>query len=147
MTAFKADPPPAAGLVGSWSLESWSELRPGAAPVHPLGPDAIGRILYTADGHMSAQIMRPHRPRLAVADWRAASEAERAGAWGDYFGYFGRYTVDAGRGTVVHHVEGAAFPNLVGADQVRRLRFEGDRLVLEGDIPGGIVRIVWRRPA
>lgn len=45
-----------------------------------------------------------------------------------YAGYFGTYTVDEARGTVIHHVEGGSLPEYTGTDQVRPIRIDGDRL-------------------
>jgi hypothetical protein len=46
---------------------------------------------------------------------------------------------------VVHHIQGSWFPNLVGADQQRYYRFNGEQLVLDADTGYGRVRIVWGR--
>ena len=45
--------------------------------------------------------------------------------------YFGTYTVDAGKGTVTHHVEGSLRPDYTGTDQVRPFRIDRDRLIIE----------------
>jgi hypothetical protein len=45
----------------------------------------------------------------------------------------------------VHHIEGSWFPNLIGTDQVRYFRFEGDQIVLDADTEWGQVRIVWEK--
>jgi hypothetical protein len=42
-------------------------------------------------------------------------------------------------------VKGGWFPNVEGEDQLRRFRFEGNRLVLDADTSWGKVRIVWSR--
>ena len=51
-------------------------------------------------------------------------------AFEGYLAYFGTYTGDDGAGVVVHHVEGATFPNLIGTDQRRTFALSGDRLTL-----------------
>ena len=38
--------------------------------------------------------------------------------------------MDEKDGTIVHHVEGASFPNLMGSDQRRTFVLEGNRLTL-----------------
>jgi hypothetical protein len=132
-------------LVGAWALVSWSEIKPGAAIDYPLGEDAIGQIIYSADGHVAAQLVRRTRERFGAEDWRAASAAEAARAWKEYFGYFGVYSIDLEQRAVVHHVEGAWFPNLSNTDQLRRFRFEDGQLVLDAETEWGRVRIVWER--
>jgi hypothetical protein len=94
---------------------------------------------------MSAQLMRPNQPSFASKDWREATAGEKATAWGNYFGYFGTYTIDEQAGTVVHHIEGSWFPNLMGTDQIRHFRFEGERIVLDADTEWEQVQIVWEK--
>jgi hypothetical protein len=133
-------------LIGVWELVAWYEIGPEGRHVNPLGGDEVGQIVYTADGHVSAQIVRRDLERFRDNDWRKATDAETAAAWMGYFGYFGRYTIDEDRQTVTHHIEGAWFPNLVGTEQVRHYRFEDSRLILDADTAWGRVRVEWRRP-
>ena len=112
---------------------------------YPLGPGAVGQISYDAAGRMSAQLMRSNQARFEREDWRQATTEEKSAAWGNYFGYFGTYTIDEKAAAVVHHIEGSWFPNLIGTDQVRYFRFEGDKVVLDADTEWGQVRIVWEK--
>jgi hypothetical protein len=132
-------------LLGSWRLISWEERGRDGEVRYPLGPSAVGQIAYDTAGRMSAQLMRPNQARFSSEDWTKATVPEKAGAWGDYFGYFGTYTVDEEAGAVVHHIEGSWFPNLVGGDQVRYYRFEGKCVVLDADTAWGKVHIVWEK--
>ncbi|MFZ0640059.1 MAG: lipocalin-like domain-containing protein [Candidatus Acidiferrales bacterium] len=134
-----------ARLIGAWGLLSMREMGADGKVVYPLGEDAQGQIMYSAEGRMSAQLMRAKTPRFAKDDTREATSEERARAWRDYFGYFGSYSIDAERNAVIHHVEGSWFPNLNGSEQVRVFRFEGERLVLDADTPWGKVQAVWER--
>jgi hypothetical protein len=74
-----------------------------------------------------------------------ATAEEKAAAWGNYFGYFGTYTLDEQAQAITHHIEGSWFPNLVGTRQVRYYHFEGSQLVLDADTEWGQVRIVWKK--
>jgi hypothetical protein len=58
---------------------------------------------------MAAQLGRPDRPRLTVADWLAASDADIAAAARDYFAYCGTY--EFRDTTVVHRVDLSLIPN------------------------------------
>ena len=52
-------------LLGSWKLISWEEKDPGTGKVtYTCGKNAIGRIMYDADGRMAAQIMNPDRRKV-----------------------------------------------------------------------------------
>src|SRR5580658_6158629 len=93
-------------LIGAWELREWSESRSDGGKSYPLGEDAIGQLLYTADGLVAAQLVRINRQKFASDDWRRASPEEAARAFKEYFGYFGVYEIDLQRQTVVHHVKG-----------------------------------------
>ena len=68
-------------LVGSWRLLSY-EVRDGVGVRvgYPLGDDATGCLLYTADGFMSVQIMRPGRLWYRAGGLGHGTDAESAEA-------------------------------------------------------------------
>jgi hypothetical protein len=132
-------------LIGAWRLVSWSETKTDGSTDYPLGKDAIGQLIYSADGHVAAQLARKGVPPLSDEDWRTASQPESAQAWKSYFGYFGTFSIDTRKQAVIHHVEGSWFPNLSNTDQTRLFRFVGDELVLDADTAWGKVRIVWEK--
>jgi hypothetical protein len=132
-------------LAGAWSLLECAEILQDGSKRLPLGDGALGQVIYTADGRMSAQLVRAGRPAFASDDFRAAPVDVAAGAFQQYFGYFGRYEVDPVAGTVTHFIEGAWFPNLENKVQVRTFRLEGDRLILEAATPWGVIRNTWIR--
>ena len=132
-------------LLGAWSLTECAEIMPDGSKRFPLGEDAMGQVVYTADGRMSAQLVRAGRPAFPSDDSRSARMQDAAEAFHQYFGYFGRYEVDAGAGTVTHFIEGASFPNLERKAQGRTFRFEGGRLILEAPTAWGIIRNTWVR--
>lgn len=147
-------------LVGSWHLVRWEivydDLRP---PTLPYGPDAVGLIVYAADGFMSACIARAGRARLSSDSVRTAPQAERLAAFESYFHYAGRYTLqrDAALPTgmqVVHRVSMALNPNFVGTEQVRDVAFDASgtlTLSASDTVPGSTVvrhhRLRWSRSA
>ena len=132
-------------LVGAWTLITWVEIQANGKQVYHLGKGAVGQLLYDANGHVAAQLVRRRRKRFRSEDWKDASETESARAWKEYFGYFGTYSIDLRQRTVIHHVEGGWFPNLLHSDQVRHFRFEGSKLILDANTKWGRVRIVWKR--
>ena len=134
-------------LIGSWSLVSWESYSDDGSASYPLGADALGQLMYDADGHVSAQLVRANQQPFTSDDWREAKPDEMIAAWPNYFGYFGTFTIDADKAAVTHHIESGWFPNLVGTQQVRYHRFDGERLVLDADTAWDRVRIVWQRNA
>ena len=132
-------------LVGAWSLLECAEIMPDGSKRLPFGDRALGQVIYTADGRMSAQLVRADRAAFASDDYRDAPVDVLAEAFQQYFGYFGSYAVDASAGTVTHFIEGASVPNLENKAQVRTFRLEEDRLLLEAATPWGFIRNTWMR--
>ena len=132
-------------LVGTWRLVSYETVEAGGARKRPYGA-AVGRLTYDADGNMTGQVMRPGRPRVELGTGNA--QQVRA-AYTGYIAYFGTYEVAADRASVVHHVDGSLNPAWLGGDQVRAMRLDGARLVLETDVKkgGALVRhvLTWER--
>jgi hypothetical protein len=117
-------------LVGHWILTSYDVFAPDGSVARPFG-EAIGRICYDDRGNMAGQVMRPGR---ASVESREGSAQQVRAAYIGYIAYFGRYEVNEAGDTVTHHVEGALNPAWVGGQQVRQMRVEGDRLILEARV-------------
>ena len=135
-------------LVGTWRLVSFEMRDEQGRVTHPLGRDAVGFITYAPDGHMAVQFGRADRARLAVGDWAGATPAEIAAAARDYLAYCGTYELRDGE--VVHRVELSLMPNWIGAELVRLVAFDGERVSLSTPptLVGGrqqIATLVWER--
>ena len=117
-------------LVGTWRLVSYETDEQSGKRGRPYG-DAIGRLDYDEGGNMSGQVMRPGRVLVELGD--GGAQQVRAAYLG-YIAYFGTYDVAPDGRSVVHHVHGSLNPAWVGGQQVRKMRFEGDRLVLSADV-------------
>lgn len=137
-------------LAGSWKLISYQTVTPQGTRTFPLGADAVGLLIYLPNGRMSVQFMKRDRPLFTSGDaWRGTLEEERA-AFEGFFSYAGRYTFDAARGIVTHHIEIAAAPNYVGTDLVRTISVSGNRATLstpQRTLAGGTGSsvLVWER--
>src|SRR5262245_1716349 len=130
-------------LVGSYKLISFVNIDQNG--VSTTSPFTIGQISYDGAGRMSAQLMRENRARLTAPQ---SSEAERAAAYSSFISYFGRYTIDAEKGAVTHHVEGGMSPNMVGAELVRYYEFSPDGKSLFLSVKNGdrvTGRLQWDR--
>jgi hypothetical protein len=104
-------------IVGTWRLVMTRAHDDAGQPMHaPYGPKPMGIVVFSADGRMIA----------ALCDARAQLPPDEPDR--EYSSYCGNYTFD---GTVlVTRVDGASEPSRISGDQVRRTRFDGDRLVL-----------------
>ena len=115
-------------LIGTWRLVTRENQSLDGHISHPFGRDAVGYILYNADGYMSVTIMRPDRVNFALGDLLAGSPEEKVQAAETYMSYGGRYEF---RGDIViHHVEVSLFPNWVGGRQERLVELTGNPLIL-----------------
>jgi len=117
-------------LLGSWRLVSYETRDAAGRTGRPYGY-AVGRISYDAEGNMAGQVMRPDRAHVESGE---GSAPQIRSAYLGYIAYFGTYDIAPDGASVVHHVQGALNPAWVGGDQVRGLRFDGDRLVLSADV-------------
>jgi hypothetical protein len=132
-------------IVGTWALVSVvyediaSKERTPVYGEHPRGiqiatPEGRWLALMTADGRAIPQ-----------------TDADRAQALKSMIAYTGRYRVENGQ--VITKVEAAWNEAWVGGEQVRNIRFEGDRLYIESppmshpNINDTTVRVivVWQR--
>ena len=134
-------------LVGAWRLVSW-EARAGGQTNFPFGADARGLLIYTSTGRMSVFLSQSNRKRFAGAEAKAGSPEEKVAAFDSCFAYSGIFEVADGR--VIHRLDHCTFPNWVGTEQVRFMRLDGDRLILEtpplptGERPA-VSRLIWER--
>jgi hypothetical protein len=138
-------------VIGAWTLESYQSFALDGSDVrYPLGSDARGIIMYTADGYMSAQIMRANRAPLRAGDLQVGDRDELAAAASGYLAYTGPYTV-ADNDVIAHHVDVSLLPNWIGGTQCRAAQIGDSRLQLsptkpisiEGQLRNG--RLIWQR--
>ncbi len=136
-------------FVGAWRLVSAEFRYEDGTATHSYDS---GLLIYTADGYMSAQLMRRERPAFATTDRLGGTREQIVAAYQGYRAYAGTYDVDAAAQTVTHHAEWNMLPNEVDGDQVRHFEFDGTRLTLRtpplwlgGRTARGV--LVWERAA
>ena len=132
-------------LIGTWTLEAFEMVAGDGTVTTPFGDHPLGRLMYGADGTMSAVFGAPNR---AAFGSRAgdADEAQWAEVARRFVAYAGHWTRD---GEVVrHHVAVALIPDWIGTTMERVIGERDDRLTLtvEPRTPGGRAqRLVWAR--
>ena len=119
-------------LIGAWRLVSWENQAADGEITYPMGPDAVGYVLYTQDGYFSVTVMRVRRPPFADGDLLRGTTEEKVMAMESSAAYCGRYSF--GGDHVIHHVELSVFPNWIGTDQRRGLQLDGRRLTLSAGV-------------
>ena len=136
-------------FVGAWKLISFERRTPAGEVTYPMGQNPVGRLTYDAFGRMSAQIMRPDRPKFQAASPASWSAEEKAAAFDGFIAYYGTFTVSDTERAVIHHVEASLYPHWVGTDQRRLYEFSGSQLILRAvngsGGPGTESRLVWER--
>jgi len=139
-----------ADLLGAWSLVDWSIHYPDGRATQPFGAAPRGMIIYSPDGWMSAVLMRAQRSPFGSLDMRSVGLEERARAFDEYLSYTGRWHIQDA--TIVHEVDLALNPQLMGTVQIRRPALSEAELTLHAEepmMPSGDIRrhvILWRRP-
>lgn len=137
-------------LLGSWRLVTMETRFNDGRVRYPYGREAVGYILYTPEGWMSATIMAGGRAPFGIDYGRGEGTSEKAAAFEGYLSYAGRYTFQGDR--VIHHVEASLIPDWVGIDLLRLAAFHEDQLHLstEPTTRGETTRttvIIWERVA
>jgi hypothetical protein len=116
-------------LIGSWKLLTYTDTAEDNKPYFPMGLNPVGQLLLTTDGHISFQVMCDSKgPVPAILPPGAFDEIKNF-----YLGYFGTYTVDRAKPTIIFHLVGSSGPSLTNTNLSRFFRFSGDRLVITGE--------------
>ncbi len=103
-------------IVGTWKLVAATARDAGGKVLPaPYGGKGLGRVMFNADGRMMA-VTCDGRPELPPGTERG------------YSSYIGSYIYDGTR--LVTRVDGSSDPSRIGSDQVRGVRFEGERMIL-----------------
>jgi len=119
-------------FFGTWKLVSWKIKRAnGDLTDSPLGPNALGHIMYDPGGQVSVALMRPDRPNFASNHLTEATLEEIKTGFEGYISYCGSYEVNERERFVIHRLQLSWFPNWVGTEQKRYFEFAGDRLTLK----------------
>lgn len=104
-------------LVGTWRLLEVRAQDANGEPMPPsYGPVPIGMVMFHPGGRMVC----------ALCDGRVALPVDSAAR--EYVSYGGAYTYDGK--TLVTRVDITSDARRMGGDEVRQVRFDGERLVL-----------------
>jgi hypothetical protein len=133
-------------LVGVWRLITVEDQEADGTVLHPYGERALGYLIYHPEGYMSATVMSAERPLLANPSRPFALSPEDATSVLKTMGsaYCGTYEL-RDESTVIHHVEAALIPNMIGQDEVRPFEMKGDRLYVYTNRPPSRTCAIWER--
>ena len=137
-------------LIGAWHLDEWRIEYSNGKVTHPYGKDAVGQILYTSDGEMSATVSIAKRDVVEADNIRDAEADRLTGLYKSYFHYAGRWRLDGD--DVVHSVLYSLNPNMVNTEQRRHARLLESKKQLHlsaieslGDAASRKHLLVWKK--
>lgn len=109
-------------LVGSWRLVSIQAQFVGESGTHDLlGPNPIGRVIYSADRHFVVFFSRSDRKP-------PTNDAEAAALLRSMLGYTGRFRIEGNQ--ITSTFDGAWTEVYRQGEQVRTISIEGDTLTV-----------------
>lgn len=117
-------------LEGVWIFQKETNATPAGESVEVPGPPYEGVLIYTADGHVSANLMP--KSRTWRVDNAKLEDLRQTVGQGSSTGYAGRYEVDAANRRVTHIPSVSMDPAEKGQRLVRSYLLEGDVLKLSG---------------
>lgn len=118
-----------AHLTGSWKLVAWRRVAGDGTITYPLGQDASGSLIYTADGQMAVVIAATDRGSVVTDDPPLGGDVQqRADAYSSFLAYAGTYELQGE--TIVHHIAESLYPNWSGEEQSRPFTYHDNELVL-----------------
>ena len=134
-------------LIGTWIYVSSTAKRDDGTPVPR--PSLQGAVTYTADGRFHFITTSTNAPKYASSDSGKPSPEEAMAVASGAIAYTGTYTVDENTKTVHANVETSTFPNLVGANNQRRIitSISADEMTfMNPRTPAGVtLEFVWKR--
>ena len=136
-------------LYGTWRLVSLTQTVVATGEtIDFFGKAPRGFITYGRDGRMMGIIVKDDRPK--PANLATITDQQRADLFRSMVAYGGTYTFDGK--IITHHVDISWNEIWTGTDQVRNVKFEGNRLILstnpQASPPDGKVSVsvlTWER--
>jgi hypothetical protein len=135
-------------IIGTWTLASALDVHPDGKKVDRWGSGAKGIFMFDAHGHFTQFLTRADLPKFAAGTADKGTAEENKAVLAGFVANFGTYTIDEAGKTITTHVEGSAFPNLVGRDQKRSITsLTADELKYTNPTTstGTSAEAIWRR--
>ena len=116
----------------------------------PFGHDPIGSIIYTSE-YMMVLLAKNVRTPFSSPDITKVQDQSIIANFNEFDTYCGSYRICEESQTVIHTVETARSPSVIGTEYKRFFEFSGDKLVLSTVDPivlGGLewfCKLTWTR--
>ena len=119
-------------IAGSWTLDRADKILPGGKQVSDYGAEPHGIAIFTEDGRYAVEIFRSERTKFASKERATGTPEEYRDAIMSTSAHFGRYAVDAQRGTITFAIDRASFPNWDETTRTSAFTLQGDTLSWRG---------------
>src|SRR5437016_4891184 len=106
-------------IVGTWTFVSALDVHQDGKKTDRWGSNAKGVFMFDAHGHFAQFITRADLPKFAAETADKGTADETKAVLSGFVASFGTYTINEADKTVITHIEGSVFPNLIGRDQKR----------------------------
>src|SRR3954447_26442882 len=132
------------GIVGTWKMVSATLIENGKTSDY-FGPNPLGQIIFTANGHFSNLLVRSDVPKVAANSRVKGTDEENAAMVHGDIGYYGTWTLNGDQ--LKMHIIGSTYPNWVGQDQTRTVHVSGNQIVWENSSAsaGGSSKQIYQR--
>ncbi len=140
----------AAEMIGAWRLVWWENRDDAGNVTYPFGADAVGYLVYTAEGIAVMELMTAGRENYAGGDILRGTLEERAAAAGTYRAYAARWEPLANRVRLTFLT--SLYPNRVGTtdelyvdhtDDPNQMIIRTSPLLSDGKLQ--VNRFLWER--
>ena len=116
-------------IAGTWTFVSALDIYPDGRKDDRWGSNPKGVFIFDGHGRYAQFITRSDLPKIKAGTADKGTPEENKAILLGLVASFGTYTVNEGEKLLITHVEGGAFPNLIGGDQKRViLSLTGDEL-------------------
>ena len=143
-------------LVGTWTLVSSDQVRPGGSKLQQFGANPKGINVFDPNGRFFLMIASPgflvianaDNPKVVAYDLSTTNSEKIDGLIVEPIAYYGTYTVNETEKVVILHLEASTFPNHVGTDQkwaVTSLKSDELKYSKSATMSGVEVHQVWKR--
>jgi hypothetical protein len=122
---------PANGIVGTWRLVEFADYDSASQTwIHRYGKHPKGYFIYTAAGYLSINVSNENFSKLTEEEAKKYNINFYEYFSTKAFAYFGSYTFEPEKGSVIHHVKGGSIPWYTDTEQPRQIQLKGDTAII-----------------
>lgn len=126
---------PAKGIVGTWKLVEFADFDSTSNTwIYRYGKNPKGYFIYTAGGILSINVSNENFIKLTEEEAKKYNVNFYEYFSTKAFAYFGTYTFEPDKGSVIHHVKGGSIPWYTDTEQPRQIQLKGDTAIIGDNI-------------